>query len=418
VTDFASSPSSGGGATGGTGVSPIRVLIAEDDEPVRKALAALVGGEPSMTLVGTAPTGDDAIELARREQPHVALVDVRMPGGGPRAVRGILRVSAHTKILALSGADDRETVLGMLEAGVVGYLVKGVSIAGIIESIERAAEGQGSLSVEVTGDVIQELVSQLGRRRVAEEEEQARTQRVRRAIDEDDALSIVFQPICILRGGEIVGVEALARFDGRSERGPEDWFAEAGLAGLRGDLELAAVRKSLAALDTLADGQYLSVNVSPPTLAGSRFRSLLEEADPKRIIIEVTEHAPIHEYESLEEPLAQLKRLGVRLAIDDAGAGFASLRHILRLSPDVIKLDHSLIDGIEDDRSQQALTAGLVSFAEELGSTLIAEGIEQRRQLEVVASLGVELGQGFLFARPGPLSAANGGISPNALPPL
>jgi EAL domain-containing protein (putative c-di-GMP-specific phosphodiesterase class I)/CheY-like chemotaxis protein len=382
---------------------PIRVLVAEDDEPFRLALSAFVGGERSLELVGAAATGADAVELARRERPDVALVDVRMHGGGPEIVRGIRRVSVETKILALSGADDRATVLEMLEAGVVGYLVKGVSVLGILESIERAAEGQGSLSVEITGDVIDELVGQLGRRRQEEELAQARELRVRRAIEEDGVLSVVFQPICDLAGGEIVGVEALSRFSGTTHRGPQEWFAEASSAGLRGDLELTAVQRSLAALDLLPEGQYLTVNVSPATLAGDGFRSLLESADPARVVVEVTEHAPIEEYEALDEPLARLKRLGVRLAIDDAGAGFASLRHILRLAPDFIKLDQSLIDGVADDRSQRALTAGLVSFAREIESAIIAEGIENHRQLDALSSLGVEFGQGYLLARPGPL---------------
>jgi EAL domain-containing protein (putative c-di-GMP-specific phosphodiesterase class I) len=93
----------------------------------------------------------------------------------------------------------------------------------------------------------------------------------------------------------------------------------------------------------------------------------------------------------------------VRLAVDDAGAGFASLRHILRLAPDFIKLDRTLIDGIEKDRSRQALAAGLISFAERIDATIIAEGIEQIAEVDMLTSLGVGYGQGFFLARPGPL---------------
>ena len=168
-----------------------------------------------------------------------------------------------------------------------------------------------------------------------------------------------------------------------------------------------AVRKALAVLDALSEELYLTVNVSPATLAGSGFRALVETADPTRLVVEVTEHAPIREYESLDEPLARLKELGVRLAIDDAGAGFSSLRHILRLAPDFIKLDQTLIDGIEHDRSQRALTAGLVRFADEIGSAIVAEGVEEARQLEALSALGVDFGQGYLFAPPGPLPSSD-----------
>ena len=136
----------------------IRVLVAEDDPAVRGALVGLIQGEPSFELVGETASAADAIDLAEQEQPDVAVIDVRMPGGGPTAVRGIKRKSPGTRMLAFSAADDRATVLEMLEAGVVGYLVKGSSIESIIESVEQAARGQSSLSVEVTGDVIEELL--------------------------------------------------------------------------------------------------------------------------------------------------------------------------------------------------------------------------------------------------------------------
>ena len=120
-------------------------------------------------------------------------------------------------------------------------------------------------------------------------------------------------------------------------------------------------------------------------------------------MIEVTEHAPIADYKRLNAAVDTLRALGVRFAVDDAGAGFASLRHILRLAPDFIKLDRTLINGIQSDRSRQALAAGLISFAERIDATIIAEGIEKLAELNMLASLGVGHGQGFFLARPGPL---------------
>ena len=125
--------------------------------------------------------------------------------------------------------------------------------------------------------------------------------------------------------------------------------------------------------------------------------------DADRIVIEITEHAPVADYDELNAALGRLRRIGARLAIDDAGAGFASLRHILSLDPDIIKLDRSLIEGIATDRAQEALAAGLISFAEKSGATIVAEGIEIGEELDALRGLGVAYGQGFLLARPGPL---------------
>ncbi len=384
----------------------IRVLVAEDDPAVRAALVGLIQAEPSLELVGETSSAAAAIDLAAQEQPDVAVIDVRMPGGGPAAARGIKRKSPDTRMLAFSAADDRATVLEMLEAGVVGYLVKGSSIESIVDSVEQAAGGQGSLSVEVTGDVIEELVGQLSVRRRAEGRRRTRESRVRRAMESEGALGIVFQPICDLNTGRPVGVEALARFHVAPERGPERWFAEASEVGLRRELELMALRNAFSHLSELPKRLFLAVNISPATVRAPSFRRAMGDVDAKRIVLEVTEHTPVEDYDALNDALRRVRELGARLAIDDAGAGFASLRHILRLAPDFVKLDRTLIDDIEHDRSHQALAAGLISFATKIDATIVAEGIERDGQLRALRELGVSCGQGFLLARPGPLPLA------------
>lgn len=160
-------PDAGNGdrlASGGGGPERIRVLIAEDEAVLRKALTDLIEAEPGFELVGTASDAEEAVELARRDRPDVALVDVKMPGGGgPRAARDIRQVAPQTRVVALSAYEDRRTVLEMLRSGVVGYIVKGTATEQIVETVKRTARGQGSLSVEVTADVIHELVRLLER---------------------------------------------------------------------------------------------------------------------------------------------------------------------------------------------------------------------------------------------------------------
>jgi EAL domain-containing protein (putative c-di-GMP-specific phosphodiesterase class I)/CheY-like chemotaxis protein len=382
---------------------PIRVLVAEDDAALRASLCAVIERERDFELVGAAADGVEAVAIAAREHPDVAVVDVRMPSGGAIAARGIRRESPQTRVLVLSGVDDRATLLEMIEAGVVGYLVKGAPIEKIVQSIAGAAAGRGSLSGEVAGDVIEELVGQLSERRREADRRRHRELRIRKVIDDPRLLVPVFQPIYDLDRSRPVGVEALARFLTPPERSPDRWFAEAEEVGLRDELELVAAARALDALPAIPSRVYLSVNVSPSTVRTREFRELVARSDPARIVVEITEHAPIEEYEHVVHALAQLRDLGVRVAIDDAGAGFASLRHILRLEPDFIKLDRTLIDGIESDRSRSALAAGLITFADKIEATIVAEGIEQPGDVIALRELGVRYGQGFLLARPGPL---------------
>jgi EAL domain-containing protein (putative c-di-GMP-specific phosphodiesterase class I) len=222
---------------------------------------------------------------------------------------------------------------------------------------------------------------------------------------------MVAQPICALEGGEVIGMEALARFRGPPQRSPDRWFAESSGVGLRTELELTAARKALRALDVLSYEHFVSINVSPETVVAASFQKLMSEAPGERAVLEITEHAPIDDYEGLNTALATLRAHGIRLAIDDAGAGFASLRHILRLEPDFIKLDATLIAGIEADASKQALATGLISFAQQIGATIVAEGIERVDELEALRSLGVTYGQGYYLGRPAVLGGGWAALS-------
>jgi EAL domain-containing protein (putative c-di-GMP-specific phosphodiesterase class I) len=200
----------------------------------------------------------------------------------------------------------------------------------------------------------------------------------------------------------MVGVEALARFVGLPERPPNAWFAEAEAMSLGVHLELVAIDKALDALLELSPDVYLSVNVSPATLMDARFCRLVSRADPRRLVLELTEHARVGDYECLDRAMDTLRAAGMRIAIDDAGAGFSSLRHILKLRPDLIKLDLSLIRDINLDPSKQALAASLISFAEKSNATIVAEGIESAGELSTLVELGVGYGQGLFLGEPVP----------------
>lgn len=233
--------------------------------------------------------------------------------------------------------------------------------------------------------------------------EAARTSAAILRVLADDGLRTAFQPIVSLADGRVLGVEALSRFavadDGRTA---EDWFTDAARVGLGLDLEIHAATRALRLASALPGDAYVSVNLSPETLQWPGLPDALRKAPIPltRIVVELTEHSAVEDYDALDGVLQPLREDGLRLAVDDAGAGYATFRHILRLAPDLIKLDRSLISGIDGDPARRALAGAVVALAREMGGVVVAEGIEQAAELAVVLGLGIDAGQGYLLGRP------------------
>ena len=388
-------------------MDPVRVILADDDDLILRALSDVISTDTTIDLVGTARDTEEAIELTLAESPDVALLDVRMPGGGGMQVaRQIRRRSPETHVVAFSGHQETETVLAMVRAGAIGFVAKEHSIEDVVHAIHRAAQGHATFSVDPVGDVAERLAEfQLHRKTAAV---QASSDRIESAI-ESGALQMVFQPIVELSSERIVGLEALARFATRPRRSPAAWFAEAARVGLLVDLELVAVQRALSHVHLLPDDVYLSVNVSPETLGSASLLELLRPSIVERIVLEMTEQTSVEDYDDLERRLRSIRDLGVRLAIDDVGAGYASLRHVVSLTPDLMKIDRALVTDIDSDPMRGALMERLVSFANEVGVGVIAEGVEDERELAVLRSLDVPYAQGFHLGRPGPIPSAAGG---------
>jgi len=212
--------------------------------------------------------------------------------------------------------------------------------------------------------------------------------------------SIVFQPIFDIASRRIAGLECLSRFKTEPARTPDLWFTEAADVGMAVELELAAVRAALAALAETPPDVYLAVNCSPGTLLDARFRSYLHSVELKRVVLEVTEHEHIPDYPALLSALTPLRAMGLRVSIDDAGAGYASLRHVLNIQPEKIKLDISLTRNVDSDPKRRALAAALIAFGRETGAHIVAEGVETAAELDVLVQLGVHGAQGYFLARP------------------
>lgn len=211
---------------------------------------------------------------------------------------------------------------------------------------------------------------------------------------------IVYQPIYSLLSDDISGAEALSRFDVGPRRTPDVWFNAAHDAGLGIDLELRAIEHALLVLNDLPPPLTLSINASPELLISGLLPPVLRDLDLARVTLEVTEHAAVTDYVALVSALAPLRARGALLSIDDAGAGYASMRHILHLKPDVIKLDMSLTRDIDADPCRRALARGLIGFAHEIGSTIVAEGVETETELAALRAIGVDKVQGYYLSKP------------------
>jgi len=241
------------------------------------------------------------------------------------------------------------------------------------------------------------LVPELSQRRAQADA----TAPIRRAINER-AFTPYFQPVVELESRSIVGYEALMRFhDGTL---PERRFADAEAAGLGRELELATLSAAIEAAHSLPAGRWLSLNVSPAIVGDPATTPLFAKLDGRPLVLELTERSEIHDYEVVREALDRLP-VPTSLAVDDAGAGFASLRHIIELHPRYVKLDMRLVRGVDSDPARQALIAGMVYFSRQTDCVLVAEGIETEDERRTLRLLGVTFGQGFLLGRPEPAPA-------------
>ncbi len=395
----------------------ITVLIAEDDPFVRDILSAVIGDGGDFEIVATAGDADGAIDAAIEHSPVLALLDVRMPGGGgARAAQVIAEACPGVHIVAISSHDDQESIGEMVSAGARGYVTKDAPRDQMLDTLRRCAAGESIFTPASANSLMREYAK--SSKRLAEAKKRRRERELRlREICDPRAIHSVFQPIVALDTGHVVMYEALTRFESPHGFDTGEWFEEAVELGMSVELELAVLARTVAELAgagarVVAGSDHetinVSLNASPEMLLSPALQATLSAIDPRRIVIEVTEHAQISDYAEIKRTIARLRERGMRLAIDDAGAGFASLRHILDLAPDLIKLDLSLVRGIDADQPRRALATGLISFAREIDAAIVAEGIETQGELDCIRELGVDMGQGYILAKPAPLEELAG----------
>ena len=268
---------------------------------------------------------------------------------------------------------------------------------------DRADHSMNPRDLEMMRAFSRVIAQQIERQRDAMGEYDEKLERVRRAMDADQ-LDIVFQPIRSLVDARVLGFEALSRFSGPVQQPPPLLVCRRACGGAwcgdgdAGDPQRAAVLACL--------GRRLSViqRVPPHGAQWNVARYFAGGGAQRRIVLEIPEHAQVNDYAALQRALAPLRRSGVRVAVDDAGAGYATLRHITELQPDLIKLDAHLTRNVEQDAIKRALIKAMTTFAREIGCDLVAEGIETERQRDLLLALGIRNGQGYLFGRPAPMA--------------
>jgi EAL domain-containing protein (putative c-di-GMP-specific phosphodiesterase class I)/CheY-like chemotaxis protein len=377
----------------------IRVVVADDEETVVDVLRTLIGSDPSLHFVGAAHNAEDAIEMAVRERPDVVLLDVRMPGGGGlRAAREISKRCAPTKVVALSAHEDSDTVIGMISAGASAYVPKGDSTDKILRTIHRTIDANYA-SADQPPQLM--LISPLLPRRTQQ------STAVAKAIL-DGAITVEFEPIEDLATGRVVGFDARPRIATLPHRSYDNWLADAEAADLLLDIEMAAFRASLLALAAIPDDLFLEFEVTPSTLTEGRFRRAIRRQIGSRIVLGLSPLAPVDaSVLGAAGPtgiLATLRGRGVRLAARDVGPGFAGLRHLTLLSPELARLDETLVRSLGQSFSTHSIVAALVACTSDVGARLIAPGVDSEEQLQELRNLGVDLVQGPIVGEPIPIS--------------
>jgi len=386
-------------------------VLVVDDDPSSVALLDLLLRDAGVASVHGLTDARAVIPRCLELRPDLVLLDLHMPHMDGCAVLAALQAAlpadVFLPVLVLTADSSAAARKDALDAGAKDFLTKPFDHVETVLRVRNLLE-TGALYRSVQGHNAK-LQAELDAHR--EEEGRRSTERLKgreriERILHDGTLSMVFQPIVDLLDGRLVGVEALARFDCEPRRPPNEWFADAAEVGIGPELELAAVEAAIRHLDRVPAHAFMSVNVSAAAAMRPELRGLLGGANGSRLVLELTEHTRIDDYEPLLSALYLHRRRGVRIAVDDTGAGYAGLQHILRLRPDIIKLDLDLTRDIHTDPARRALAGSLKTFADEIGAVVVAEGIEVHPELVTLQSLGVPCGHGFHLGRPAPLPAA------------
>jgi EAL domain-containing protein (putative c-di-GMP-specific phosphodiesterase class I) len=387
--------------------SEARVLVIDHDPARVQYLVGLLE-RAGLRGVASAPDGRSGADLAAATHPDVILLALAMPGMDGYAVLDELVVTSDDPSylpVIVTVDPTKDTVHRALSLGARDFLAMPFDATEVILRVRNLLEtGYLHRTLREHNIALSDALEQrTAHEHLSKQMHDDHRDRIEGVLSDATTMGMVFQPIIDLTNHSVVGMEALSRFATEPLRSPDLWFAEAASVGLGPTLEMKAVRAAVARVSQLPDGAFMAVNASPELMLSGMLDNLADDPACSRLVFELTEHEEVVDYGPIRDRMQPLLRAGARIAVDDTGAGFASLRHILLLQPQIIKLDRSLTHGVDHDPARRALAASLVSFAHDIGSELIAEGVETLEELATLERLGAHWAQGFHIARPEPL---------------
>jgi EAL domain-containing protein (putative c-di-GMP-specific phosphodiesterase class I)/ActR/RegA family two-component response regulator len=374
------------------------VLIV-DDNPSNVALLRELIREEGLTRIYTETDSRKVRDRLAEWRPDLVLLDLHMPHVDGLQVLAQIKAHAagdYLPVLVLTADTTDGARDHALSHGAQDFLTKP------FDAVETTLRIANLLETK-------ELHANLRRAGVApavgSHEPPADPEQIRRRIQDvldGNRVTPVYQPIVDLTSLKPVGYEGLSRFYDPRHGGPDRWFEDAFTVGLGVDLEWSAAQTLLPFLDRLAAGTFLSINMSPATVLHVMESELCPPERYGDIVIELTERVPIQDYAAVRSALTEMRSLGARLAADDRGSGYAGFRHLVSLAPDIIKLDIGLLREFHFKSGQLAIASALVTFADDVGAQVIAEGVEDETELDFLRGLGVGWAQGYHLGKPSP----------------
>lgn len=341
-----------------------------------------------------APTGEAALTVLETESVDAILTDIGLPGmSGIEFLRRVRTRDLDVPVLLVTGNPSLDTAIEAVEHGAARYLVKPVPIAELLDELARATRLHGLARLKREALKVAGLSwSQVGDRAGLE----ARFER---------GLATVwpaFQPIIDWRHQRVYGYEALLRSEEPTMRSAEDLLAAAEQLGRPRELGRILRTKVAECARGLPEGPALFVNLGPDDLLDDE---LLDAASPlrqyaRRVVLEITERAPLGHLAPISARVSELRGLGYRLAVDDLGAGYAGLSALLQLDPEVVKLDMGLVRGVDRDGARQHVIGSMVKLCTDLHMETVIEGVQTAEERDTLVGLGCNLLQGYLFGRP------------------
>jgi EAL domain-containing protein (putative c-di-GMP-specific phosphodiesterase class I)/FixJ family two-component response regulator len=391
-----------------------RILVIDDNAANVALLKALL----TKSGIGTVESSTDPHEgLARLRKTDfdLVLLDLHMPQLDGYQILGELAArgaGTFLPVLVLTADATPEAAQRALSLGARDFVTKPFDTTQVLLRARNLLETAYLHRTLRLHNVA--LRRELGAYQELERTEQQSVHEQQETIHEvirSGGIRIVYQPIFDISHGDIVGIEALSRFPQQPGGGPDLWFDKAAQIGLGPALEIAAMQAALAACSSLPPEVFLALNVSPATLLSPELPDLWADGNRSQVVLELTEHVPVEDYDTIGHVVNDLRRHGVRLAVDDMGAGYASFQHLLGLNPDMVKLDICLTRGIDRDPTRRALATALASFTRDTGRLLIAEGVETADESDALQQLGISWAQGYHLARPTPLAEINWAVA-------